>query len=79
MRELFFIIIFYYNPISFVNKRNRVAPERKVLNPYPLAPASDSPLLKRGNKLTTARYCFLISTAIVQADGGFYFTFSARL
>ena len=46
MRELFFIIIFYYNPISFVNKRNRVAPERKVLNPYPPAPASDSPFEK---------------------------------
>ena len=49
MRDLvpaFFV--FLYNPVSFVTKRNRVAPERKVPNPYPLAPASDSPFEKGG-------------------------------
>ncbi|MBR3611141.1 MAG: hypothetical protein IKL57_06785, partial [Oscillospiraceae bacterium] len=29
--------------------------KRKVLIPYPLAPASDSPLKSRGNKLSTKR------------------------
>ena len=46
MRDLvpaFFV--FLYNPVSFVTKRNRVAPERKVSYTPAVAPATAVPFL----------------------------------
>ena len=40
----------YYHPISFVTKRNRVVPERKVFYPLLFAPANAVPLTK-GTKM----------------------------
>ena len=36
----------YYNPISFVTKRNRVVPEKKSFYPLQFAPANAVPLSK---------------------------------
>ena len=48
MRDLVPAFFVFIQPGSFVTKRNRVAPERKVSNPYLLSPASDSPFEKGG-------------------------------
>ena len=39
-------VLIDYNPISFVTKRNRVVPERKVFYPLQFAPANAVPLSK---------------------------------
>ena len=74
MRDFFLI----FTPISLTAQRNggKTAKETPS-NPCSLLPQTLSPYI-RGLKCTTGRKCFLIPTAIVQADGGFLFRFFAR-
>ena len=39
---------YYYNPISFVTKRNRVVPEKKSFNPLPARSRERLPLEIKG-------------------------------
>ncbi|MBQ5667080.1 MAG: hypothetical protein IIV40_02795, partial [Oscillospiraceae bacterium] len=50
---------------------------KEMPTPLQFAPANAVP--SRGLKSSTGKLRFRISTAIVQADGGFLFTFFARL
>ena len=74
MRDFFLI----FTPISLTAQRNggKTAKETPS-NPCSLLPQTLSPYI-RGLKRTAGRKCFLIPTAIVQADGGFLFRFFAR-
>ena len=74
LRDFFLI----FTPISLTAQRNggKTAKETPS-NPCSLLPQTLSPYI-RGLKCTTGKKCFLMPTAIVQADGGFLFRFFAR-
>ncbi len=71
--------LFIIQPHFFCNQKKPGCPERKVYTPTCSLPRATPP--QRGNKLTTGRGRFLISTAVAvfEGDNGFQFTSFARL